>query len=221
MAGDKVPGFSSSSDGMRMCAVMIAATYAAMAALNGTSSTASNRSGGWSISGSSKWESVEVYAVSRKMLAACGDAFGLQRADDRRAQPGDVFGALRQRAVADDRVSGIREHVEDRRVVHGIPTACSSAARALAKRLGQLLAASAGAAKRDHGRPLGERALQSRDATALPIDAHPQRQFGRQRLRFARQLRHLLRAIRRCARRNHATTESNSRARARTSGGMV
>ena len=37
--------------------------------------------------------------------------------DDDRAEPGDVLGALRQRAIADHRVLRIGEDVEDRRVV--------------------------------------------------------------------------------------------------------
>src|SRR5256885_1331195 len=52
---------------MRMCAVMIDATSAVMAALNGTSSTAWSRSRGCSMSGISECESV---LVSRRAAAA-------------------------------------------------------------------------------------------------------------------------------------------------------
>ena len=56
-------------------------------------------------------------AVPGKCFAARGDAFGLQRADDRGAEARDVLGFLRQRAIADHRVLRVGVDVEDRRVV--------------------------------------------------------------------------------------------------------
>src|SRR5213079_1896511 len=48
-------------------------------------------------------------------------------------------------------------------------------------------------AERDHRRPFRERLAEAGDRSSLLIDADPQRQFLRERLRLARQLRHLLR----------------------------
>ena len=52
-----------------------------------------------------------------KVLAARGDAFALQAADDGGAEPRDVVGLLGERAIADDRVLRIGVDVEHRRVV--------------------------------------------------------------------------------------------------------
>ena len=56
-------------------------------------------------------------AVAGKMLAARGDAFRLQRPDDRAAEPRDLLGLLGERAIADDRVLRVGVDVEHRRVV--------------------------------------------------------------------------------------------------------
>ncbi len=74
-----------------------------------------------------------------------------------------------------------------------MPTALSSAASALREALGQLLVAAA--PERQHRRPHGERRLEPRDPPALLIDADPQRQLLRQRLRLPRHLGHLIRLL--------------------------
>ena len=58
------------------------------------------------------------------------------------------------------------------------------------KPLGQRLVAAA--SERHHRRPHGERRLQPRDAAAFLIDADPERQLLRERLRLARDLGDLI-----------------------------
>ena len=100
----------------------------------------------------------------------------LQRADDRGAEPRDVLGLLRQRAIADDRVLRVGVDVEHRRVVErdadGLQLGGQRAREPLRQR------DVAAAAERRHRRPLGERRLQPRDAAAFLIDADPERQLG-------------------------------------------
>src|SRR4029079_7137634 len=55
--------------------------------------------------------------VAGEMLAARGDALGLERSDDRRAKAGYIVGFFRERPVADDRIRRVGEDVEDRRVI--------------------------------------------------------------------------------------------------------
>ena len=80
-------------------------------------------------------------AVPGKVLAAGGDAGALQRPDDRRAEPGDVFGALGQRAIADHRVLRVGVDVEDRRVVERDADGVQLRGERPRKPLGQLLVA--------------------------------------------------------------------------------
>ncbi len=70
-----------------------------------------------------------------------------------------------------------------------MPTASSSRASAPANRLGQGLVA--GPAERRHRRPLGERPLQPRNAAALLVHAHPERELAGELLRVDRHLGHL------------------------------
>ena len=92
-------------------------------------------------------------------------------ADDRGAEPRDVLGRLRQRAIADDRVLRVRVDVEHRRVVERDADRPQLGGERAREPLGQRDVAAA--AERRHRRPLGERRLQPRDAAALLIDAAP------------------------------------------------
>ncbi len=65
---DSVAGRCSSSEGTSRWPVMMAATPAAIAARNGTKSTACKRSGGLSTRGSSRWESTPVSPCPGKCL---------------------------------------------------------------------------------------------------------------------------------------------------------
>ena len=56
-------------------------------------------------------------AVSGKMLAARGDALGLQRPDDGGPEPRDIGRLFAQRAIANHGILRVRVHVEDGRVV--------------------------------------------------------------------------------------------------------
>ena len=80
---------------------MIAATSASIAALNGTSSTALEAIGRMLDERQLVMRVDARVAVPGKMLAAGGNALGLQRPDDRAAEPRDVFGAFGQRTIAD------------------------------------------------------------------------------------------------------------------------
>ena len=191
MRRDSVAGRCSSSDGTSTCAVMIVATPASIAALNGRNSTARSRSGGCSTSGSSKCESVLVSPCPGKCLPHAAMPFGLQRPHDRGAEPGDVLGLLRQRAIADDRVLRVGVDVEDRRVIEGDADALQLGRERSRESLRQLRVAAA--AERRHRRPLGERRLEARDAAAFLIDRDPGRQIGHEARGIERQLGDLLR----------------------------
>ena len=127
-------------------------------------------------------------AVPGKVLAARGDALGLQRPDDRRAEPGDVLGALGQRAIADHRVLRVGVDVEHRRVVERDADGLQLRGQRARESLGQRLVAAArpsvaigghsvnGASAARRGRPPGRRsptaaargasACDSRDSSA-------------------------------------------------------
>ena len=137
-------------------------------------------------------------AMAGKMLAARRDPRPLQRRDDPSAEPGDVVGPLGEGAIADDGILRVGEDVEDGRVVERDPDRLELGGEGAREALGERLVAAA--AERHHRRPLGERRLEPRDPAALLIDAHPQRQLVRERLRLARDLGHLIGRRRRCAR---------------------
>ena len=129
-------------------------------------------------------------SVSREMLAAGGDARLLQRPDDRPPEPGDILGALGQRAIANHRVLRVRMDVEHRREVERNPDGLElRRQRARKPRRQRLVAAPS---QRLHRRPHRKWRLQPGDAAALLVHAHPQRQLLRERLRFPGQLRHLI-----------------------------
>ncbi len=111
--------------------------------------------------------------------------------DDRAPQTRDVLGPLRQRAIADDRVVGIRQDVEHGRVVERDADRLQLGRQRRREALGETLVAAP--SERVHRRPHGKGRLETRDAAAFLIDAHPERQLVRQRLRLARNLRDLLR----------------------------
>ena len=89
MLGATVPGRSCppSMPGMAMWADMIAATPAAMALRNGTSSTESSRAQSAVLTGSAMWESVPVSPWPGKCLAAGQHPVLLHAPDLRGDQP--------------------------------------------------------------------------------------------------------------------------------------
>ena len=91
---DSVAGRFSSSAGTKTCAVMIVATPASIAALNGTNSTCAQPLGRMLDQRQFEMRIGAGVAVTREMLAAGGDALRLQRADDRGAEPGDLLGLV-------------------------------------------------------------------------------------------------------------------------------
>ena len=107
-------------------------------------------------------------AVTRKVLAAGGDAFALQRSDDRRAESRDVGRLVAERAVADHGVLRVREDVEHGRVVEGYADSLQLRGERLRESLGERDVPAA--AQRRHRRPLGERRLEPRHAAAFLID---------------------------------------------------
>ena len=195
------PGRSSSSAGTRTCAVMMTATSASIAARNGTNSTASQPIGRMLDERQLEMRIGARVAMPGKVLAARGDA--RRPAASRMIaapKPRHVLGALRQRAVADDRVLRVRVDVEHRRVVER--DADRLAAPPPAPRANR--SASASSPLRPSvaiGGHSVNGALQPRDAPALLIDADPERQLRRERLRLARRARPPARAPRCCARR--------------------
>ena len=190
-----------------MCAVMIAATSASIAARNGTSSTASMRSGAMLDERQLVVRVGARVAMAGKVLAARRDPRPLQRRDDPSPEPGDVVGSVGERAIADDGILRVGEDVEDRRVVERDADRLELGGQGPREALGERVVAAA--AERHHRRPHGERRLQPRDPAALLIDAHPQRQLVRQRLRLARDLGHLIR-------RHDVAREQDDRRRDRT-----
>jgi hypothetical protein len=130
------------------------------------------------------------------VLAARGDPFPLERADDGGAEARDVLGALGQRAIADHRVLRVGVHVEDRRVVERDADRVQFGRERLGEPLGQLLVVRlADPAERGHRRPLRERTAEPRHTAAFLIDADPERKLGGERLRLARQIGDLLRRL--------------------------
>ncbi len=132
-------------------------------------------------------------AVTGKMLATGGNAFGLECLDDDRSEPCDVLGRRGERAVADRRVAGIGEDVENRceveRHAHGAKLGGQRPGESCRERL------ITAAPERVHGRPHRERRAQAGNPSPFLIDADPQGQFPGQRLRFARHLRDLFRRL--------------------------
>ena len=132
-------------------------------------------------------------AVAGEVFAAGRDARVLQRADDDRAEPRDVFRAIGQRAIADHRVLRVGVNVEHGRVVERDADGVELGRERRREARGEPIALGRpGAAQRDHRRPLGERPLQPRDTPAFLVDADPQRDLRRERLRLPRQIRDLL-----------------------------
>ncbi len=129
-------------------------------------------------------------AVPGKMLAAGGDALGLQRLDDNRTDPRHILRPLGQRAVANRRVVAVGEDVEHRGEVERDADRPQFRGQRPGEPLRQTVVAAP--AERPHRRPDGERALEPRDAAPFLIDAHPQRQLAGQPPGVARDLRNLL-----------------------------
>ena len=211
MRFENVAGRSSSSAGTNTCAVMMLATCASIAALNGTSSTSRSRSMRMLDQRQLEMRVGARVAVSGKVLAARRDPFGLQRADDGAAEPRDLFGIVRQGAIADDRIPGIGVDVEHRRVVERDADRLQLRGQRPGEPLGQADVAAPAEAR--HRRPLGERRLQPRDAAAFLIDAHPERQIRHEPGRLVAQLRHLLRLCDVPREENHAAEPELARER--------
>ena len=96
MRRDSVAGRFSSSAGMSTCAVMMDATPASIAARNGTNSTLAQPIGRMLDERQLEMRVGARVAMPGKVLAAGGDAFLLQRADDRAPEPRHVLGLLRR-----------------------------------------------------------------------------------------------------------------------------
>ncbi len=129
-------------------------------------------------------------AVPGKMLAAGGDACSLQGLDDDRPEPCDDFRRPGQRPIADHGILRIGENVEHRRKVERHAYRAKLGGQRPGKSLRQRLVAAA--PERLHGRPQRERRPQPRDPAPLLIDADPERQLPRERLRLACDLGDLL-----------------------------
>ena len=84
----------------------------------------------------------------------------------------------------------VRQDVEDRREVERNPDGLELRRERAREPLGQRVVATA--TERHHRRPDGERRLEPRHPPAFLIDAHPERQLLRQRLRLARDLGDLI-----------------------------
>ena len=98
---------------------------------------------------------------------------------------------LAEGAIADDGVLRVRVDVEDGRVVQ-VDADCRELGRQrLSEAPRELLVAAA--PERTHRGPLGERALQTRDAPAFLVDAHPERQLTPESTRLPCELGHLRR----------------------------
>ncbi len=91
---------------------------------------------------------------------------------------GDIVGLCRERAIADDRVVGIRVDVEHGRVVEVDADGAQLGGERRREPRRELVVAAP--AERDGRRPLGERRLQPRDAAAFLIDADPERPLARE-----------------------------------------
>ena len=169
---------------------MMNATPASIAALNGTNSTARSRSGECSTIGSSTCESVAVSPCPRKMLAAGGDAGALQLLDDDASEARHNLGPLAERAIANDRIFGIRVNVEDRRVIERDADRRQLGRKRRCKPLRKRRIAAS--SEHRHRRPHGERRTQPRHAAAFLIDADPGWQLDAKDLRVVREPRHLL-----------------------------
>ena len=115
-----------------------------------------------------------------EMLPARRHAVLLQPVDDGRPEASDALGVFTEGAVTDDGVLRIGMNVENRGVVernaHSSELGCQSGR----KTAGELNVTAP--PQHSHRRPFGERRLQPRDASALLIDADPERQIGRQLL---------------------------------------
>ena len=132
-------------------------------------------------------------AVAGKMLAAGGDALPLQGPDDDRAEPGDVLRSPGQGPIANHGILRIGENVEHRSEVEGDAHGAKLGGQGSRKPLRQFLVTTP--PERVHGRPQRERRPEPRHAAPLLIDADPERELPRQRLRLARDLGDLLRGL--------------------------
>ena len=94
-------------------------------------------------------------AVPRKVLAAGRHVPSLERLDDHRPKPGYLRRLVPERAIADHRVSRVRMHIKDRRVVER--DANSAQLRCQRPREAFRKAEVAAAPERGHRRPFGER----------------------------------------------------------------
>ncbi len=221
MRRDSVAGRCSSSAGTSTCAVMMVATPASIAALNGTNSTSRSRSGGCSTSGSSWCESVLVSPCPGKCLpqaatpAPCSAAM-IARAEARRPSAA----SLAERAIADDGILRVGVDVEHRRVVERDADRFQLRGQRPREPLGQRDVAAA--PERRHRRPLGERRLQPRDPPAFLIDAAPTAAGpASSRAASNAQLRHLL-GLRDVAReQDHAAQSELARERLQLDGKLV
>ena len=130
-------------------------------------------------------------AVARKVFSARGDAFSLQRTDDRRAETGDVFRVVGERAIANDRVLRVGLDVEHRCVVEREADRFELGRERAREPFRQPTVAAP--AQRRHRRPLGKRRLQSGHAAAFLVDGDPRRKVRRQARSLEAHLGDLLR----------------------------
>ena len=171
---------------------MIEATSAAIAALNGTSSTRLEPIGRMLDQRQLEVRVGAGVAVPGKVLAAGRDALA-PAASRMIAAPSRATSSARSASARSPITGffGIGVDVEHRRVVERDadrlaarpPAPARTARRAVSSPL---------AAERQHRRPHGERRLQPRDASAFLVDADPERQLLGERLRLARQIGDLL-----------------------------
>ena len=103
--------------GSAMCAVMTSDAPAAIAALNGTSSTESSRAEFALTIGSPTCESTSVSPWPGKVFCRRELAAVLRAANEQRRQPRHALRVLAERARVDHRVRRIVVHVDDRREV--------------------------------------------------------------------------------------------------------
>ena len=189
--GDSVAGRSSSIEVTSTCAVMINATPASMAALNGANSMARSRSGACSTIGSSRCESAAVSPCPGKCLPQAATPLTLQLVDDDAAQLRHDVRLLAQRPIADDRIFRVGVDVEDGRVVERDADG-GQFRRQCAGKLPRKCRVFTSTQHR-HRRPLRKRRSQARDAPAFLVDAYPGRHFAAEGAHVERETRHLLR----------------------------
>ncbi len=141
-------------------------------------------------------------AVTRKVFAARRHTLGLKSPNDHRAEPRDLVGAFRQRAIADDGILRVGVNVQHRSVIERDADGGELARERATESFGQGFRA--GSSEHRHRRPPRERLLQSGDAAALLVDAHPRRHRAPERLGLSGEFNDLLGRLDVAPEQNHA-----------------